>query len=37
MAMDIEVIWGTGEAEYFWKWDWTTQISLKLQENFSST
>jgi hypothetical protein len=28
MARDIEVIWVKREAEYFCKWDWTTQITL---------
>jgi hypothetical protein len=28
MQGDIEVIWGVGEAVYFCKQDWTTQISL---------
>jgi hypothetical protein len=28
MAGDIEVIWVNGEAEYFCKKDWTTQITL---------
>jgi hypothetical protein len=26
--MDIDVIWGKREAEYFCKWDWTGQITL---------
>jgi hypothetical protein len=34
MAMDIAVIWVSGEANYFYKWDWTTQISLILLKNF---
>src|SRR5260370_14886739 len=33
-AGDIEVIWGAGEAVYFCKRDWTTQISLNLFANF---
>jgi hypothetical protein len=28
MAIDIDLIWGTGEGEYFCKRDWTAQISL---------
>jgi hypothetical protein len=28
MASDIDLIWVGGEAEYFWKWDWTGQIRL---------
>jgi hypothetical protein len=28
MARDIDLIWGSGEAEYFCKWDWTGQITL---------
>jgi hypothetical protein len=27
-AEDIDLIWASSEAEYFWKWDWTGQISL---------
>ncbi len=34
--MDIEVIWGTGKRESFCGEDWTGQISLIAQENFSS-
>jgi hypothetical protein len=30
MAGFLEVIWGSGEAEYFFERDWTGQISLKL-------
>jgi len=29
MARDIAVIWVSGEAEYFLRWDWTGSISLK--------
>jgi hypothetical protein len=36
MAMDIAVIWGSGEANYFCKRDWTTQISLIRLMNFIS-
>jgi hypothetical protein len=32
----LEVIWVNREAEYFCEPDWTTQISLKLKENFPS-
>jgi hypothetical protein len=32
--MDIEVIWGKREAEYFCEWDWTGQISLIPKEIF---
>jgi hypothetical protein len=28
MAGVLEVIWANREAEYFCKWDWTTQITL---------
>jgi hypothetical protein len=27
-AGDIEVIWVSGEGEYFWQWGWTGQIRL---------
>jgi hypothetical protein len=27
-AIVLEVIWVRREAEYFCKWDWTTQITL---------
>jgi hypothetical protein len=29
MAMDIDLIWGSGEANYFLNEDWTGQITLK--------
>jgi hypothetical protein len=29
MARVVRVIWGGGEAEYFWCDDWTGQITLK--------
>src|ERR1700691_1909772 len=35
MTDDIEVIWVKSEPEYFCAGDWTTQINLKLKENFS--
>jgi hypothetical protein len=28
MAMDIDLIWGSGEADYFFNEDWTGQITL---------
>jgi len=28
MAMDIDLIWGRGEADYFFNEDWTGQITL---------
>jgi hypothetical protein len=28
MAMDIELIWGGDEADYFFNEDWTGQITL---------
>jgi hypothetical protein len=31
---DIDLIWANREAEYFRKWDWTGQISLKSRKNF---
>jgi len=34
-AIVLEVIWVRREAEYFYKSDWTGEISLKLQENFA--
>jgi enoyl-CoA hydratase/carnithine racemase len=34
---DIDLIWVSGEAEYFCKQDWTGEIKLKLQENFLPT
>ena len=27
-ARDIDLIWGVGEAEYFWRRDWTAKITL---------
>jgi hypothetical protein len=27
-ADDIELIWARRETENFWKWDWTTRITL---------
>jgi hypothetical protein len=36
-AVDIEVIWVRSEAEYFCNHDWTGEITLIPQENFSST
>src|SRR5665213_2036060 len=35
-AIDIEVIWVKRESEYFSERDWTTQISLRLKENYFS-
>ena len=32
--MDIDLIWGGGEAKYFLRGDWTTQISLMRLDNF---
>jgi hypothetical protein len=32
---DIDLIWDSREGEYFWRWDWTGQIRLNLQEKFS--
>jgi hypothetical protein len=28
------LIWGSGEAEYFFKWDWTGQIRLICLKKF---
>jgi hypothetical protein len=36
MARDVEVIWVKRESEYFFKGGWTTQIRLRLKENFFS-
>jgi hypothetical protein len=36
-AGDMEVIWGAGEAEYFWRGEWTTQISLNWFNKFAPT
>ena len=36
MGSDIEVIWVKRESEYFFKGGWTTQIRLRLKENFFS-
>jgi hypothetical protein len=36
MAVMQPVIWGAWEQEYFCTQDWTGQISLILQRNFSS-
>jgi hypothetical protein len=33
----LEVIWGSGEAEYFYERDWTGQISLKLLRNIAQS
>jgi hypothetical protein len=35
-ANDVEVIWVKREQRYFCEGGWTTQISLRLKENFFS-
>ena len=35
MAGVLELIWVGGEAEYFCKWGWTTQITLILFNKFA--
>jgi hypothetical protein len=35
MARVVELIWVIGEAEYFSAKDWTTQITLIVNENFA--
>jgi hypothetical protein len=37
MAGDVEVIWVGSERQYFSRQDWTGQISLIAQENFTFT
>jgi hypothetical protein len=37
MAKDINVIWVSGEGKYFWRWDWTTQITLIWFNKFAFT
>jgi len=34
MAWDVLLIWVSGEAENFFKWDWTGQISLNWLNKF---